>query len=110
MASEAPVFSSATDIGSMAAINTMLSQLIVRYASSTLRRQPHNTIRTAAINTAATAGTQLNTMAAIISSIMPAARGALCVRVTLEASARGWPTTTHSKVFLLRRAISVQVP
>ena len=55
MASEAPVFSSATDIGSMAAINTMLSQLIVRYASSTLRRQPHNTIRTAAINTAATA-------------------------------------------------------
>ena len=110
MASEVPVFSSATDIGSMAAISTMLSQLIVRYASSTLRRHPHSTIRTAAISTAATAGTQLNTMAAIISSMMPAASGALCVRVTLDASASGWPTTTHSKVFSLRRAISAQVP
>ena len=48
-------------------------------------RDRHSTIRTAAISTAATAGTQLNTMAAIISSMMPAASGALCVRVTLDA-------------------------
>jgi hypothetical protein len=40
-----------------------LSQLIVRYASLTVLKQPPKTIRTAAISTAITGGNQLKTMA-----------------------------------------------
>ena len=79
IAADAPVFSSATDMGIMAAMSTTLSQLIVLYAASTLRKQPVSTISTAAIITAVTGATGMksNTIMATMSSIMQAAKGAL---------------------------------
>ena len=76
---EAPVFSSASDMGIMAAISTTLSQLIVLYAASTLRMQPVSTMRMAAIMTAVTGSTGMksNTIMATINSIMTPATGAL---------------------------------
>ena len=77
--SETPVFCSATDIGIIAAMSTMLSQLIVLYAASTLRKQPVSTISRPAIITAVTGamGMKSNTMTAIIASMIIAATGAL---------------------------------
>ena len=79
MNSDVPVFSSAVDIGIIAANNTIVSQLIVLYAASTLRTQPVTTISTAAIITAVTAATGIksNTIIATISTIIAAATGAL---------------------------------
>ena len=79
MYSDTPVFSRAIDIGSMAAISTILSQLMVLYAASTLRKQPVSTINTAAIIIAVTGaiGMKSNTIAIIIRSMMIPANGAL---------------------------------
>ena len=66
-------------MGIIAAKRTIVSQFIVLYAASTLRRQPVTTIRTAAIITAVTGamGMKSNTIIAIIRSMMAAAIGAL---------------------------------
>ena len=75
MNSDAPVFSSAIDMGIMAAMSTIDSQLMVLYAASTLRKQPVSTINTAAIITAVTGATGMksNTIMATISAMMAAA-------------------------------------
>ena len=57
MYSDAPVFSNAKDIGIIAAMSTILSQLMVLYAASTLRKQPVNTINKPAMMTAVTGAT-----------------------------------------------------
>ena len=76
---DAPVFSKAVDIGIMAAISTILSQFMVLYAASTLRKQPVRIIKTLAMSTAVTGATGMksNTISTIISSMMAAANGAL---------------------------------
>ena len=79
MRSDIPVFSSACDIGIIAANSTMVSQLIVLYAASMLRTQPVRTMSTDAMSTAVTGaiGMKSKTISAIISSIIAAATGAL---------------------------------
>ena len=74
---EIPVFSKAVDIGIIAAMSMMLSQLMVLYAASTLRKHPVNTVKRPAIMTAVTGATMLNAIAAIIPIIITAATGAL---------------------------------
>ena len=78
-ADDTPVFWSAVDRGIIAAMSTMLSQLMVLYAASTLRKHPVKMVSSAAMITAVTGatGTKSNTIMAIISSIIAAATGAL---------------------------------
>ena len=74
---EMPVFSKAMDIGIMAAMSIILSQFIVLYAASTLRKQPVSTVSNPAITTAVTGATMLNAIVTIIAIIITAAIGAL---------------------------------
>ena len=76
---EAPVLVRATDMGIMAAMSTMLSQLMVLYAASTVRKQPVRIISTAAISTAVTGATGMksNTIMATMATMTAAATGAL---------------------------------
>ncbi len=66
-------------MGNIAPNNTIVSQFIVLYAASTLRKQPVNTIKTAEIMTAVTGATGMKskTIIAIIKSMIAAAMGAL---------------------------------
>ena len=77
--SETPVFSRAVDIGSMAAKRTIVCQLMVLYAASTLRTQPVITMRMAARRTDVTGATGMlsTTIITTIPIIMAAAIGAL---------------------------------
>ena len=95
---ETPVFSSAVAIGIMAAMRTMLSQLMVLYAASTLRKHPVTTISKPAAMTAVTGaiGMKSNTITAIIASIIIAASGALYVRATRSAISFGCPISNQS--------------
>ena len=79
MADDAPVFSNAVDMGSIAPKSTMLSQLMLLYAASTLRTHPVNTMATAASITAVTGATGMNGKAitATIATMIKAAKGAL---------------------------------
>lgn len=79
IAVDTPVFSNAVDIGSIAAKSTMVCQLIVLYAASTLRTQPVMTINIAASSTAVTGATGIEstTIMTIIANMISAAMGAL---------------------------------
>ena len=79
IAVDTPVFSSAVDIGSIAAKSTMVCQLIVLYAASTLRTHPVMTINIAASNTAVTGATGIEstTIITIMAIMISAAIGAL---------------------------------
>ena len=67
------------DIGSIAAKRTIVCQLMVLYAASTLRTQPVITIMTAARSTAVTGATGMlsTTIITIIAIMIRAAIGAL---------------------------------
>ena len=110
--SDTPVFSRARDIGSMAAKRTIVSQLIVLYAASTLRMHPVIIIITAARSTAVTGATGMlsTTIRSIMAIIITAAMGALWSSVTLAASLRGSPRTTQLLDSFLKRAMSFHCP
>ena len=66
MALDTPVFSSAMDIGSIAAKSTIVCQLMLLYAASMLRTQPVTTIRTAARSTDVTTAASLLVFFALV--------------------------------------------
>ena len=100
------------DIGSIAAKSTMVCQLMVLYAASTLRTHPVMTISTAARSTDVTGATGIpsTTIITIIAIMIAAAIGALWSRVTLDAASRGSPRTTQLVDSLFILAISFHAP